>query len=253
MFFHIFRNTFITNSHIPGEIEINYKISKDLIEENDVDKIFKYLIDNHDEKSIIFYELNDRMLNPIIQKFCLHLGLEYESYEIMIQHFEFYKNSVIKVYEPDYKDDFKPIPKRMWSVTYQNIFWNYGLIPMEYWINHVFYDKYASFVYSIFLSNYIKEEKLIAELTQREFDYNKLNLPLKLFIDNPYNNLNFNDEFIIFYFNKRLMNHLRNIKFHLGYTATGIDEELLSEYNKELEKGAAPNYDNESVYKVLFN
>ena len=29
MFFHIFRNTFITNSHIPGEIEINYKISKD--------------------------------------------------------------------------------------------------------------------------------------------------------------------------------------------------------------------------------
>ena len=49
------------------------------------------------------------------------------------------------------------------------------------------------------------------------------------------------------------MNHLRNIKFHLGYTATGIDKELLSEYNKELEKGAAPNYDNESVYKVLFN
>ena len=97
MFFHIFRNTFITNSHIPGEIEINYKISKDLIEENDVDKIFKYLIDNHGEKSIIFYELNDRMLNPIIQKFCLHLGLEYESYEIMIQHFEFYKNSVILI------------------------------------------------------------------------------------------------------------------------------------------------------------
>ena len=218
MFFHIFRNTFITNSHIPGEIEINYKISKDLIEENDIDKIFKYLIDNHNEK-----------------------------------HFEFYKNSVIKVYEPDYKDDFKPIPKRMWSINYQNIFWNYGLIPMEYWINHVFYDKYATFIYNKFLDNYIKEEKSVSELSQREFDYNKLNLPLKVFIDNPYNNLNFNDEFIIFYFNKRLMNHLRNIKFHLGPIATGIDKELLSEYNKELEKGAVPNYDNESVYKVLFD
>ena len=65
--------------------------------------------------------------------------------------------------------------------------------------------------------------------------------------------LNFNDEFIIFYFNKRLMNHLRNIKFNLGPIATGIDKELLSEYNKELEKGAAPNYDNESVYTVLFD
>ena len=49
------------------------------------------------------------------------------------------------------------------------------------------------------------------------------------------------------------MNHLRNIKFNLGPIATGIDKELLSEYNKELEKGAAPNYDNESVYTVLFD
>lgn len=252
MFFHIFRNTFITNSHIPGEIEINYKISKDLIGENDLDKIFTYLIDNHNENSIVFYELNDRMINPIIQKFCLHLGLEYESYEIMIQHFEFYKNAVIKVYEPDYKDDFKPIPKRMWSITYQNVFWNYGLIPMEYWINHVFYDKYATYVYDKFLKNYIKEEKLISELSQRKFNYNKLNLPLKVFIDNPYNNLSFNDEFIILYFNKRLMNHLRNIKFHLGHIETGVDKELITEYNKELEK-VKPNYDNESVYKVLFN
>ena len=103
------------------------------------------------------------------------------------------------------------------------------------------------------MDNYIKEEKSVSELSQREFDYNKLNLPLKVFIDSPYNNLNFNDEFIIFYFNKRLMNHLRNIKFNLGPIATGIDKELLYEYNKELEKGAAPNYDNESVYTVLFD
>ena len=51
----------------------------------------------------------------------------------------------------------------------------------------------------------------------------------------------------------QLNRHKRNIKFHLGSIATGIDKELLSEYNKELEKGAVPNYDNESVYKVLFD
>ena len=252
MFFHIFRNTFITNSHIPGEIEINYKISKDLTEEYDIDKIFNYLIDNHDEKNIIFYELNDRMLNPIIQKFCLQLGLEYESYEIMIQQFEFYKNAVIKVYEPDYRDNFVSIPKRMWSINYQNIYWNIGLLPLEYWINHIFYDKYATDSYENFLNNYIKEEKLISELSQREFNINKLNLTLKLFIDNPYNNLNFNDEFILFYFNKRLMNHLRNIKFYIKDIKTGIDKKLLTEFNKELEK-VNKNYDNESVYKILFN
>lgn len=252
MFFHIFRNTFITNSHIPGEIEINYKISKDLVEEYDIDKIFNYLINNHDEKNIIFYELNDRMLNPIIQKFCLQLGLEYESYEIMIQHFEFYKNAVVKVYEPDYKDNFTQIPKRMWSIDYQNIYWNIGILPIEYWINHVFHDEYATYVYQRLLCNYIKEEKSISKLSQREFNTNKSKLSLKVFIDSPYNNLNFNDEFILFYFNKRLMNHLRNIKFHLKGIKTGINKQLLIDYNKELEK-VKQNYDNESVYKVLFN
>ena len=252
MFFHIFRNTFITNSHIPGEIEINYKISKDLIEEYDIDKIFNYLIDNHDEKNIIFYELNDRILNPIIQKFCLQLGLEYESYEIMIQQFDFYKNAVVKVYEPNYKDNFIPIPKRMWSINYQDIYWNLGLLPLEYWINHVFYDKYATDIYKRILNNYINEEKLISELSQREFNINKSNLTLKVFIDSPYNNLNFNDEFVLFYFNKRLMNHLRNIKFYIKNIETGIDKKLLVEYNKELEK-VDKNYDNESVYKILFN
>lgn len=252
MFFHIFRNTFITNSHIPGEIEINCKISKDLIEEYDIDKIFNYLIDNHDEKNIIFYELNDRILNPIIQKFCLQLGLEYESYEIMIQQFDFYKNAVVKVYEPNYKDNFIPIPKRMWSINYQDIYWNPGLLPLEYWINHVFYDKYATDIYKRILNNYINEEKLISELSQREFNINKSNLTLKVFIDSPYNNLNFNDEFVLFYFNKRLMNHLRNIKFYIKNIETGIDKKLLVEYNKELEK-VDKNYDNESVYKILFN
>lgn len=252
MFFHIFRNTFITNSNIPSEIRINNQISKDLYEEDKIDTIFEYLINNHNEKNIIFYELNDRMLNPIIQHFCLHLGLDYESYEIMVEHFEFYKNAIVKVYEPNFIDNYKPIPKRMWCIDYQDIFWNSGLLPFEYWINHVFYDEYATNLYTKLLINYKNENNLISKLSRSNISENTNNIPLNIFIDSPYNNMVFNDEFIIFYFNKKLMYHLRDMKFNIRFIESGIDKDLVSLYNKESGK-VVPNYDNESIYKILFD
>lgn len=251
MFFHIFKNSFIIGPEVPNEIRINNIIAEDLFDDTDPDKVLDYIADDYEgnmnSDKITFYTLQDSILNGTIKMFCMYMGLDYNAYLTMVDHAKLYENSVIRIYEPDYDDHYKLIDKREWSFAGQDVKWNIGILPFEYLINHVFYDDYASSVYFQMKENYKEEEKLSAELSQTHYNPNIDYMSLKTFIDNPYNNMAFNDEFISFYFNKRLMNYLKRVKYTLPGLLSGIDKDLVEEFNKAKFEGKKPDYDNQFV------
>lgn len=246
MFFHIFKNSFIIGPDVPNEIRINNQVTDELMEEIDPDKILDYLSE-HDSDKITFYTIKTRMMNSTIKTYCMYMGLDYNAYIAMADHARLYTNSVIKIYEPEYDDKYKNIDKRTWSYSGKNIKWNIGQLPFEYLINHVFYDDYASSIYFQMKENYKEEERLSAELSQTKYNPNIDYMNLKTFIDNPYNNMAFNDEFISFYFNKRLMNYLRKIKYTLPDMKSNIENDLVEEFNKAKFEGKTPDYDNKLI------
>lgn len=250
MFFHIFKNSFIIGENIPNEIRINNNISYELINYSDPDKILTYMA-SHREQNIIFYCLNDIVLNGTIKIYCMHMGLDYNAYITMVEHAKLYEHAVIKIYEPEYDDHYKKISKRTWSFTGQDFAWNIGILPFEYLINHVFHDDYATSIYMQMKDMYIEDEKRSARLSGTDYNHHIDEMSLQMFIDNPYNNMAFNDEFISFFFNKRLMNYLRKIKYTLPNMESGIDKAELERFNKENFEGKKPDYDNKLIYKDI--
>lgn len=255
MFFHIFRNTFITTKTIPAEIKSNYKIES--IEFSSIDPviILSELEKLHREE-IIFYVIEDPMVyNGVIKQFFLCMGLDYKAYKIMIDGYKLYVRSVVRVYEPHYKEDLIELEERDFSMVGQTIPWNYGVLPIEYWINHIsnkdnyierkmYTDDYAYHLYSTMQSEYNK----IQDRIYRLYNINPIvHKSLKDFIDDTDVNGAFNSEFDCFYFNKRLMFYLRDIHFILRGLKSDIDDKDLEEYNKN-HRWEHTNYDNKSIY-----
>lgn len=255
MFFHIFRNTFITTDNIPAEIKTNYKVES--IEFSSIDPIviLDELAKLHREE-IIFYIIKDPMVyNGIIKQFFLCMGLDYKAYKIMIDGYKLYIRTVVRVYEPKYKEDLVELEERDFSMRGQTIPWNYGIIPIEYWINHISNDNNYiqakrntdSYAYHLYTTMNIEYNKIQDRLDKLCNITPKFYKTLKEFIDDPYNNGAFNSEFDCFYFNKRLMKYLQEIHFILRGINSDIDEKDIEEYNKN-HRWEHVNYDNKSIY-----
>ena len=255
MFFHIFRNIFVITDNIPGEIRSNYKIES--IEFNSIDPviILDKLSKLHKEE-IVFYKIPDVMVyNGIIKQFFLYMGLDYKAYKIMIDGYKLYIRTVVRVYEPKYKEDLVELEERDFSMRGQTIPWNYGIIPIEYWINHIsnkdeYIDKkmhtddYAYHLYTTMQIEYNKIQDRLDRLCNIKPQYHKT---LQEFIDDTEINGAFNSEFDCFYFNKRLMKYLQEIHFILRGLKSDIDEKDLEEYNKN-HRWEHMNYDHKSIY-----
>lgn len=233
MFFHVFKNSFVITSHIPSQIRLNYPIQQLLVLDSPID-ILDYLAKNHDEKEIIFYQIRDELFNPVLQKYCLLMGLDYDMYLSIIGKAYSYYDIVVYPYEPMFKDVYELISPKRYSMRGQTIPWNHGIVPFEFWINHVGEEEYATNIYLKMYrdSRYEKKEKGT----------------LWDFINDPYYNMCFNTEFDCLYFNKNLMNILIDKEYILRGEKSNITEDKLKEYNT-VNAEEKPNYDNQSIYK----
>lgn len=228
MFAKIFKNSIVINQEVPNIIRCNFPVYEGLSSEDDIDKIFDTLVrseeDNAETDRVAFFQIPEYMINPVIKKFCFHMSLPYHVYEIMVEQYYMYLISCIRPYEPEYKDiKFSLVPERTWSMNYQNIPWNYGILPIEYWVNHYGYDEYATHLYDTMYDEYTKEESIRSKTGKCS------NLSFKgEFIHSPKYNGCFNDEFTIPLFNKRLVLYLMKIKFILLGMKSGIDPKELN-------------------------
>jgi hypothetical protein len=250
MFARIFKNSFIIDSSVPSQIQCNYEVSTDLLgNDYDVDAPLKHMeeYENNSPTSTKFFQVEDVMFNPILQRFCLRMGLDYPMYESIINHSKLYGLLCCRTYQPNFSDaKFVKIEPRTWSIAPQSIPWNYGILPLEYWINHVGYDEYATKVYNSMLKKYIEEDKLVSRLANID-RYVSDTITLEEFI-NDKNNMCFNDEFNYLLFNKNLMNLLRERKFILRGIKSDITEEFLEDYNKNHYEGEVKYYADQPVY-----
>lgn len=228
MFFHIFKALFIIDSHIPSIIKSCYTINK--IEDqsilDDPDKTLEYLAEKANRDSIVFYDVG-KYLNPIIMRYCFFMGLDYKSYSLMVSHNKAYQDICVRTYEPRYEDHYIPIPEKKFYVVGQSIPWNYGLIPIEYWINHFSYDVYPSMMYQNMYKKLIEYNDYLEST-----DHNKEIEPkstVKMITDPNYN-MCFNSEFNMFYFNKPLMNYFINKKFFLRTVPCKYNEDDMDVY-----------------------
>ena len=255
MFFHIFRNTFITTHDIPAEIRSNYKIES--IEFSSIDPviILQQLADLHDNSKTIFYEMDNILFNSVIKQYCLDMGLDSKIYNICMDGYDLYIRAVVKVYEPKFRDTCKRIEDRDFSYTGQHIPWNYGLIPIEYWINHISTkDNYIenkrntdSYAYHLYTTMHIEYNKIQDRMKYLLGFSGKIHKTLKEFIDDPSTNGAFNSEFDLFYFNKRLMKYLQEVHYVLKGIKSDISLEEIEEYNKS-HRWEHVNYDHKSIY-----
>lgn len=253
MFFHIFKNSFIINDKVPGEIKFNYTVDKSLYNIEDpeeiLEKIYQVALyqNNKSEYSdkTYFYVLSDSALNGTIQIYCNHMGLDYESYKIMVDHSNLYINSVVKIYEADYKDNYRLIEKRKWSYGGQFIPWDIGVLPFEYFINHIKYDEYANNIYTTMMNQY-KEDGIFFNNLANSSDKILKFKDIEEFIDCDAINMAFNTEFDSFFFNKRLMKYLREKKYRLP------DMNYEEEEKEEIKEEKKEN-DNKPIYKNLFD
>lgn len=225
MFARLFKNSFIIDSVIPSQIECNYEISKEMIHNDyDVDLPFDIMIsyENSNPDSIKFFQVQDAMFNPLLSKFCNVLGLDYEMYRAIIDHARIYGILCCRPYQPSYRDTiFKPVEREEWNLIYQSIPWNYGILPLEYWVNHVGYDEYATKVYTHMLDIYKSENNI------------KEDIDLDEFISSTDNNMCFNTEFSYILFNKRLMLLLKKRLYILKGIESNITEDMLEKYSKK--------------------
>ena len=210
----------------------------------------------------IFFEFKDMIeFNAVIQYYCLKLGYDYDIYQSIVDFSNRYTKAVVHVYEPTYDDQYKPIPKRLFSYSTQNISeWNPYYLPIETSINHLnrekdFYDK-ITFIMRTNLGkfrhfkNAFKEFELLSdsvELCGNNTD------TIDIIKHNEIFNLGFNSEFSCLLFNYDLVDKLIEKKFLIKGLKTDIDQkDILKEIAKVKEKGV-PKYDNESIYKSFFN
>ena len=167
MFMELFDGVFIIYK-APTEVRINYDIHPiDIldIEETDIAKstvetLYRFKKEFESKITIegdifvinklrpIFFEFKDMLeFNAVIQYYCLKLGYDYDIYQSIVDFSNRYTKAVVHVYEPTYDDQYKPIPKRLFSYSTQNISeWNPYYLPIETSINHLnrekdFYDK----------------------------------------------------------------------------------------------------------------
>lgn len=248
MFFHIFKSVFITDSYIPSIIKncYNIKTIDDSTILDDPDITLDYLSKNASDNIIEFYNVGNH-LNHIIMRYCFFMGLDYKAYEIMVEHIKTYQRVYVKTYEPLYNDHYIKIPKKKFYAVGQSIPWNYGLIPIEYWINHFSYDVYPSSMYQnmynklIEYNDYIETTKHIKESTP--------NSTVKMIIDPNYN-MCFNSEFNMFFFNKRLMNYLINKKFFLRTVPCKYNEDDMTVY-EDYKTKRKKLHDNPRIYSEI--
>lgn len=220
MFAKLFSKTFIITSNIPSEIKSNYKI-KELHSTNIYNCLKELYNIDCTTKDFVFCAISDnKLFNPILQQYCCYLGFDYDIYKCIMDYNDFYNKSVVKVYEPLFKEDnICLIDKRRFSVIPQSIPWNYGNLPFEYWVNHYKTDSYARKLY----------KKLF------KFEYNT---------DNEFYNMSFDSEFDCILFNFRLMKLLQKRKFILQGIQSNI---TIDDINKE-SKLEDLNFDNKSIY-----
>ena len=274
MFMELFDGVFIIYK-APSEVRINYDIHPiDIldIEETDIAKSTVetlYRFKKESERKInaegdivvinklrpIFFEFMLEF-NAVIQYYCLKLGYDYDIYQSIVDFSNRYTKAVVHVYEPTYDDQYKPIPKRLFSYSTQNISeWNPYYLPIETSINHLnrekdFYDK-ITFIMRTNLGkfrhfkNAFKEFELLSdsvELCGNNTD------TIDIIKHNEIFNLGFNSEFSCLLFNYDLVDKLIEKKFLIK----GLKTDILKEIAKVQEKGV-PKYDNESIYKSFFN
>lgn len=276
MFMELFDGVFIIYK-APSEVRINYDIHPiDIldIEETDIAKSTVetlYRFKNESEKYIylegdivvvnklrpVFFEFKDMLeFNAVIQYYCLKLGYDYDIYQSIVDFSNRYTKAVVHVYEPTYDDQYKPIPKRLFSYSTQNISdWNPYYLPIETSINHLtrekdFFDKINCVMRTNlgkidYFKNKFKEFNLLSDSVVL---YNTTTIK-----HNEVFNLGFNSEFSCLLFNYDLVDKLIEKKFLIKGLKTDIEQkDILKEIAKVKEKGV-PKYDNESIYKSFFN
>lgn len=220
MFVKIFKFSLIINSCIPSIISSNYTIDDSFTKLRDPDKILDGMAErDYIASSYTFYKLSDDMMNPVIQAFCLSMGLSYTAYKILIDHNTLYIHACVLPIEPFYRErNFSLVPHNDWSLTYQHLFdKNLGVLSPEYWINHIGYDDYATKLYNDILdeTNFDRRFKGLEPLDMNELLYGD--------IRDTY----CTDEFTIPLFDRRLMKHLRDSKYIILGVDTGIKQEEL--------------------------
>lgn len=229
MFARIFKNSFIINSSIPTQITCNYEISKEMVDNDyDIDLPFDLMTshENSSPSNVVFFQVKDSMFNPILVKFCNALGLHYDMYKAIIDQAFIYGILCCRPYQPEYTDKkFRPLAIDDWNLPRQDIPWNYGILPLEYWVNHVGYDEYATKVYTTMLNTYKRENKISDDIHLEEF------------ISSTDNNMCFNTEFSYPMFNKKLMLLLKKRMYILRGIESNITEEFLEEYNRKHNNG----------------
>ena len=282
MFMELFDGVFIIYK-APSEVRINYDVHPiDIldIEETDIAKSTVetlYRFKKEYERRIItiegdivaitklrpiFFEFKDMIeFNAVIQYYCLKLGYDYDIYQSIVDFSNRYTKAVVHVYEPTYDDQYKPIPKRLFSYSTQNISeWNPYYLPIETSINHLnrekdFYDK-ITFIMRTNLGkirhfkNAFKEFELLSDSVEL---YGNNKETIDIIKHNEIFNLGFNSEFSCLLFNYDLVDKLIEKKFLIKGLKTDIEQkDILKEIAKVKEKGV-PKYDNESIYKSFFN
>lgn len=206
MYAHLFKKSFIINLSISTVTIINFKLSDSTA--NDIepfavfDKIIEY--EKSEEKEPVFFIVKDELFNPILKQYCIWLGLGHEEYKDIIEQNYIYDLLAVKLYEPTFEQrNFFFESKDKWpNITNQEIPIEYHkYLPLEYWVNHIHYNEYATTEYKKLLEIY--NENMRLEGIEEEKDLNK-------FIEDPRNNMGYEDEFSFPMFNKRLMLTLKN-------------------------------------------
>ena len=266
MFARLFQNSFIiTKSSMNGYISMNYTVSDEMLQETDtiqfLDKLSKISEerDNHKDMYPTFYTVQDFMFNPIMQQYCYYMGLDYESYQIIVEFALFYEEVFIRPYNPSLNNQFEPISVRKFSMVGQSIPWNYGIIPFEYWVNHKS-DSYFNHVYHNILLDSLYYHIYEESARELNLDPHYMSIPTYIYQMNKFTkkfntskltNYKWNSEFDIILYNKRLENHIRETNFILRNIEIDEDVKKRIEEDKTKPIERHENYDNISIYKNI--
>ena len=119
MFFHIFKNTLITNKPVACKFRSNFNIDNSISLENctTIENMMNVIYNKeiNEFESPTFIGLDEILVNPIIRDFCSTMGIKYEAYKIMVDFSNFYTYFCIKPYHVEYKDRYIPLSKEDFS------------------------------------------------------------------------------------------------------------------------------------------
>jgi hypothetical protein len=224
MFAHIFNKSFIYTDSIPTIINNNYEISHALTHLGKVvDNAFDILLEHEesDEDTDIFFRLEQKDFNMILNQFIELIGLDYEVYRYFIKHSKLYDLLCSRPYNIPFIECFDELPESEWY-HFENTTESRFLkrLPLEFWINHITEDTNIRNRYMKLLEEYNSSESFINKYLNPE-DEGKRNIhignaELFNFINNKDNNMCYNDEFSYLFFMKPLMFHLKKIGYKVG-------------------------------------